>query len=132
MPLFLSISQVSYSLSSAASFDLPHVSQVTSAVLSDISISGSNFGQYFAVVSRYATCSFVGIVNPYSDVAICSHSELALLRTSGASITEVGFSVSFENVMRLDDIVLILVSPFDRNYTIMKNKCFGCTEMDPT
>jgi hypothetical protein len=130
MPLVLSLSQVSHSLSSAASFDLPHVSQVTSAALSVISISGSNFGQYFAVVSRYANCSVEGIIDPYSDVAICSHSELASLRTSGASITEMGFSVSFENAMRLDDVVVILVSPFDRNFTIMKNKCFGCTSQN--
>jgi hypothetical protein len=132
MALFSSLSQVSQSLSSAASFDLPHISQVTSEVLSDISISGSNFGPYFAVVSHYANCSFEGIVNPNSDLAICSHTQLSQLRTSGVSILEMGVSVSFDSVIRLDDVVLVLVSPFDRNFTLMKNKCFGCTSQNST
>jgi hypothetical protein len=127
MALVLSLSQVSYNLSSAASFDAPRVSHATSEVLSDINLSGSNFGPYFAFFSYYATCSFQGTIDPNSDVLICSHTQLSQLRSSGVSVSEMGLTITIQNAARLDDVAVILVSPFNRNFTLVKDKCFGCT-----
>ena len=110
-------------LSSAVSYNTPSPSTVTSQRLSNISVSGSNFGTYLAAISRETRCPSMTIASR-SSAFICHSSDLNI-NDAGMAVTEAAVTVVFSDVSRLDDVIISLRSPSGKIFTLMQNKCFG-------
>ena len=105
------------------SYNLPSPFISATQRLSNISVFGSNFGSYLAVVQRTTTCTNIKISSNSSSF-ICNSSDLSV-RGAGVSVTEAEVSVVFSDVLRLDDVIVSLQSPQGNAYTLMRSKCFG-------
>jgi hypothetical protein len=116
-------------LSSAVSYNTPSPSTVTSQRLSNISVSGSNFGTYLAAISRETRCPSITTAS-WSSAFIC-HSYDLNIRDAGMAVTEAAVTVVFSDVSRLDDVIISLRSPSGKNFTLMQNKCFGALPCGP-
>jgi hypothetical protein len=110
-------------LMSVLMYNLPHPSISSSQRLSGISVSGSNFGTYLAVVPRTRSCS-AALLQPNTDSAVCNSSDLDT-REAGVTVAEAAVSVAFSDPLRLDDVIVSLRSPSGRQFKLMQNKCFG-------
>jgi len=111
-------------LSSALSYNTPSPSIATSQRLSNISVTGSNFGPYLAVVPRTTSCINAAILPKYSSVSVCNSSDLNI-RDAGITVTEAAVSIAFSGTSRLDDVIILLQSPQGKEYTLMRGKCYG-------
>jgi hypothetical protein len=117
-------------LSSALSYDTPSPSAATSQRLSNIIVSGSNFGTYLAVIPRTTRCTNFTIVSKYSSAFICNSSDLNI-RDAGITVTEAEVSIAFTDTSRLDDVIVSLLSPQGKEYALMRSKCFGALPCGP-
>jgi hypothetical protein len=116
-------------LSSVISYNTPSQSIVSSQLLSNISVSGSNFGVYLAVIPRTTSCPNTTISSKTSAF-ICNSSDLNI-RDTGMTVTEASVSVVFSDVSRLDDVIISLWSPQGKNFILMRMKCFGALSCGP-
>jgi hypothetical protein len=111
------------SLVSVLMYNLPHPLIVSSQRLSGISVIGSSFGTYLAVVPRTWGCS-AALLQPNTDSAVCSSSDLDT-REAGVTVAEAAVSFAFSDPSRLDNVIVSLMSPSGRQFKLMQNKCFG-------
>jgi hypothetical protein len=116
-------------LSSVISYNTPSQSVVTSQLLSNITVSGSNFGVYLAVIPRTTSCS-KKTISSKTSAFICNSSDLNI-RDTGMAVTEASVSVFFSDVSRLDDLIISLWSPQGKTFTLMQKKCFGALPCGP-
>jgi hypothetical protein len=113
---------------STLSYDPPTPTFAASDRLSNISVTGSNFGPYLAVVSRTTSCA--AILPPNAISNICNSSALDT-RDSGVTVTEASVSVSFSRPARLDDVTILMLSPHGAEFKLMQSKCFGSLPCPP-
>jgi hypothetical protein len=118
-------------ISSAYSYNAPSPTAATSKRLSSISISGSNFGSYLAVVPRTTRCAHFTALAAFSSEFICNSSVLNV-QDEGVTVTEAAVSVTFSHTTRLDDVVISMISPQQKEYTLMRGKCFGALPCAPS
>jgi hypothetical protein len=111
--------------SSALSYMSPTARGVTSVLLGAVSITGANFGTNPAVVSREVFCSRQ-VLGPMQAFDVCVHDELSKFRDSPVPISFAAVRISFSDVVRLDDVVISLVSPNGHGFVLMSHSCFGC------
>ncbi len=116
---------VAVSLSSALRYNTPSPTTITSQRISNISVTGSNFGPYFVVIPRSTHCAN-HTVFAYSS-SFCNSSDL----NTGLTVTEAAVSVTFSGTSRLDDVVISLLSPQQVVYTLMRNRCYGALPCGP-
>jgi len=126
-PLVITTALATISHSSALTYSTPITRGTTSQLLGAISITGSNFGTYPAVVVREVVCSG-GTVPAMQSAEICANDLLLQFRESPVPITEAAVRISFTDVFRLDDVSLSIVSPSGKTFMLMRNNCFGCFE----
>jgi len=110
--------------SSLLYYNLPTPAEVSSQVISDINLSGSNFGSSLAVVPRLVNCPSVSL-QPFTENTVCVHDQLSQYTQSGLSIIEVQVFISFQNALRLDDVVVNIISPMGERFLLMQNNCYG-------
>ena len=112
------------SLLSVLMYDLPNPLIASSQRFSGISLLGSSFGTYLAVVPRTRGCS-AALLQPNTDSIVCSSSDLDT-REAGVTVAEAAVSVAFlDPLLRLDNVIVSLMSPSGRQFKLMQNKCFG-------
>jgi hypothetical protein len=112
------------SLLSVLMYDLPNPLIASSQRFSGISLLGSSFGTYLAVVPRTRGCS-AALLQPNTDSIVCSSSDLDT-REAGVTVAEAAVSVAFSDpLLRLDNVIVSLMSPSGRQFKLMQNKCFG-------
>jgi uncharacterized protein with FMN-binding domain len=109
------------------SYDTPSASVATSQRLSNISVFGSGFGSYLSVIPFVASCTDANI-DPKQKVSVCS---LQVVNDDGASasatatVAEAAVRVTFSGSSRLDDVTILLRSPDNKEFVLMRNKCYG-------
>ena len=118
-------------LSSALSYNTPSPYIATSQRLSNISVTGSNFGPLLAVVPRTTGCINVAVLSQYSSAFVCNSSDLNI-RVAGITVTEAAVSIVFSDTSRLDDLTILLRSPQGKEYTLMQSKCYGALPCGPS
>jgi hypothetical protein len=113
--LILTAAVQTASLSSFFSYTVPFASSVISQELSSISITGSNFGTYPAVVARKVSC--IGTLLPRMRTSdVCMSDKLAIFQHSPVPISAVDVTISFVDVFRLDDVSISLVTPLNKSF----------------
>jgi hypothetical protein len=108
------------------SYNLPYLLQATSELLGNISVFGSHFGTNLAVSFRSSNCSGATLQS-HSETVVCTNNALTMFQQSGLTITEAVVRISFQNVLRLDDVAVALISPVGERFTLFESKCFGST-----
>lgn len=111
-------------LLSALSYDTPSPAVVTSQGLDTISVAGANFGSYLGVIPRSTLCSNITILPKDSSRIVCNSSELNI-RDAAIALTEASVSITFSGAYRLDDVIISLWSPQQKQFILMRNKCYG-------
>jgi hypothetical protein len=111
-------------LFSALSYDTPSPHVVTSQRLDSINVSGANFGSYLGVIPRTTRCTNITILQKDSSNFVCNSSELNI-RDAGIALTEASVSITLIGTVRLDDVTISLWSPQQKEFVLMRNKCYG-------
>lgn len=110
---------VAGSMSSALKYNTPSPTTITSQRISNLRVTGSNFGPYFVVIPRSTHCTNLTVFAFSSS--FCNSSDL----DTALTVTEAAVTVTFSGTSRLDDVVISLISPQQVVYTLMRNKCYG-------
>jgi hypothetical protein len=111
-------------LSSAFSYNAPSPAVITSQRLGSISIAGTDFGSYLGVIPRTTTCTNITILPPDSSRFVCNSSDLNIW-DAGVQLSEALVSITFAGTFRLDDVIISLWSPQQKEFILMRNKCYG-------
>jgi hypothetical protein len=108
------------------SYNTPLPAFVSSQRLSNISLAGSNFGPYLAVVPRTTICSAfaANLLKKNSSSFVCNSSDLNI-QDAGVTVAEAAVNIVFADARRLDDVVVSLWSPQGKEYVLIRNKCYG-------
>jgi hypothetical protein len=104
------------------SYQMPSISVLRTHLLSNSSVFGSNFGSYAVVVHRETYCTSTDLLSPQTNGTVCN---ATVLQADGGTITDAAVSITFASAVRMDDVVLSLLSPDRKEYVLMKNKCYG-------
>ncbi len=111
--------------STLLNYDLPSILNAPSKVLSNISVTGANFGPFLAVAERLKECPNIQRLSKNSSKIEICRSSMLNTQEAGITVAETDINFVFSNVSRLDDVVVFLKSPTGIEHTIMRNKCYG-------
>jgi hypothetical protein len=93
---------------------MPSASFFSSQRLGNISIFGSNMGSHSVVHPQETICDSFTILTKKSSVFVCNISFQTL--GAGAAITDASVSITFLDALRLDDVVISILSPLGKEY----------------
>lgn len=114
------------SMSTASVYSAPLTFNSSSQRLSNITITGSNYGPFLAVVLSSTSCGNLSLP-ARTNQTICSSSDLEG-RDPSLTITDAAVSIAFSNAVRLDDVTVLLRSPQGTDFKLMRSKCFGAPQ----
>jgi hypothetical protein len=101
----------------------PLASVATSQRLSNISVVGSSFGPYLSVIPFASSVATPATIGPKDKVSVCSLNVES--ESATATVAEAALRVTFSGSSRLDDVSILLRTPDNKEFVLMKNKCYG-------